>query len=183
MRITHWSYFIQSSDGTSVSDFQPVPVPGRSGTVSQSFEGPAPFDSVDSVNVSLFRGGGALREEMAVGTLTRRPAGWPPCAPHPNTFGVTGCISSPGGEFVVTASWTRMRVTHWFYFVEAPAGSAESFEPVPVPGSSGTVSVMLEGDSATVTSFTVSLFRGGGPDRQQMAKARINVPPAGWPRC
>ncbi len=183
MRITHWSYYIEASDGDS-SDFLPVPVPGRSGTVSQSFEGPAPFDTVDAVNVSLFRGGGARREEMAIGRLTRRPAGWPPCTTHNKTFGFTACISPPGGELIVTASWTRMRVTHWLWFIEDPEGNnGDGVQPVPVPGSSGTVSVSLEGDTPGITSVTVSFFRIDGPDNQQLAKARIARPPAGWPSC
>jgi hypothetical protein len=181
MRITHWSYFIESTDGSG-GTFQPVPVPGRSGTVTQSFEGPAPFDTVDAVSVSLFRGGGALREEMATGRLTRRPAGWPPCAAHPNTFGVTVCVT-PTGEIVLTAAWTRMRITHWSYFIESTEGSGGTFQPVPVPGSSGTVTQSFEGDPTAVTSVTVSLFRGSGPGNQQLAKARLAQPPAGWPAC
>jgi hypothetical protein len=179
MRVTHWSYFV-ANPGGSAEGFEPVPVPGRSGTVSVSLEGDT--STTESVSVSLFRGGGPLRQEVAVGTLTQRPAGWPPCATHNNTFGVTACATRTG-EFVVTATWTRMRVTHWSYFVGNPGGNASDFQPVPVPGPSGTVSVSLEGDTAAVESASVSLFRGGGPLRQQLAKATINRPPAGFPTC
>lgn len=176
MRVTDWSFFVESSEGSG-GTFQPVPAPGNSGTVTNTFTELDPA-TVSSLRVSLFNGSG---QELATGTLNQRPAGWPACLSHNNTFGVTACVT-PTGEIVLTATWNRMRVTHWSFFVESSEGSGGTFQPVPAPGPSGTVTQSFEGDPAALDAVSVSLF-GGPTGGRQLATARLTQRPAGWPPC
>lgn len=174
MRITTFSWSIEAPAGGGALA-GPVPTPGNSGTVTTTFTEPDPV-TVSSVSSSLLNGSG---RELATGTLTQRPAGWPPCLSHPNTFGMTACATTTG-ELVLTATWTRMRVTDWSYFFEHPDGSGGTFQMVPVPGRSGTVTQSFEGDIAATESIRVSFFNASG---QELATGKLTRRPAGWPPC
>lgn len=75
MRVTHWSNFIESSEGSG-GTFQPVPQPGRFGSVSNTF--PVPVDTIDSVSATVFRTANP-NSDLASVTLTRPATGWPTC--------------------------------------------------------------------------------------------------------
>jgi hypothetical protein len=175
-RVTDWSWFVESSDGNGGLS-GPVPTPGSSGTVTRTF--PAGFDpaNVSALTVSFSNGAGTV---LAKGRLTQRPAGWPACIAHPNTFGMSACISAAGGEMILTGKWNRMRVTDWSYFIEHPDGSGGTFQPVPTPGSSGTITQSFEGDNARTDAISISFFNGSG---QELAIGRLARRPAGWPPC
>jgi hypothetical protein len=100
-------------------------------------------------------------------------------AHHNESFGMTGCVNA-SGELVLTATWSRMRVTDWSYFVVSSEGSGGTFQPVPQPGNSGTVTTTIGGDPANVSSLRVSLFNGRG---QELATGTLTQRPAGWPPC
>ena len=176
MRVTDWSFFVESSEGSG-GTFQPVPTPGNSGTVTNTFTELDPA-TVSSLRISLFNGSG---QELATGTLNQRPAGWPACQSHDDTFGVTACVT-PTGDLRLRAQWDRMRVTHWSFFIESSEGSGGTFQPVPTPGSSGSVSRTFQGDPAAVDAISVSLF-GGPTGARELATARLTQRPAGWPPC
>lgn len=173
MQITDWSWFVESSEGSG-GTAQPVPVPGSSGTVTNTFTELDPA-TVSLLRVSLFGGG----QELATGALTQPPAGWPVCRGHPNTFGMTVCVTSTG-EIVLSARWKRMAVTDWSFFIESSEGSGGTFQPVPVPGRSGSVTQSFEGDPAAVSSVRVSFFDGGS---QELATGTLKQRPGGWPPC
>jgi len=76
MPVSAWSYFIESTDGSG-GVFEPVPAPGNSGTVTQTF--PVDVDNIQSVSVTVFRAAGPNYVELASATLTQPASGWPTC--------------------------------------------------------------------------------------------------------
>jgi hypothetical protein len=77
MRADAWSYFIESTEGSG-GVFQPVPEPGRSGTLTNTF--PAEdVANIQSVEATIFRAAGPNSIEVASTTLTQPAAGWTTC--------------------------------------------------------------------------------------------------------
>ena len=58
--------------------FEPVPEPGRTGTLTQTFEVEDVAD-IQSVNATIFRAAGPDFREVASTTLTQPASGWTMC--------------------------------------------------------------------------------------------------------
>lgn len=103
--------------------------------------------------------------------------------PH-QVFDVTACATNGGKTLIVTASWSGMTVDAWSWFVETTNGSGGVFEPVPVPGESGTATTTVGGGAASVLTVNASVFRAtGGGNYRELASATLTQPASGWPRC
>jgi hypothetical protein len=183
MRVTDWSWFVESSEGSG-GTFQPVPAPGNSGTVRNVFTGLDPA-LIDSVSATIYRSPGSDVIELGSMKLFRPNTGWRACGSGiagPD-FDVSACVNA-SGDLVLTASWSRMRVTDWSWFVESSEGSGGTFQPVPAPGNSGTVSNTFSGlDPNVIDTVSASLFRTPGGDTIQLASLKLFRPNAGWRTC
>ena len=78
MPVSAWSFFIESTEGSG-GTFQPVPEPGDSGELTNTFAGDV--DTVQSISATVFRtaGGSSNYVELASVTLTQPQSGWPRC--------------------------------------------------------------------------------------------------------
>ncbi|HEV8280657.1 MAG TPA: hypothetical protein VGQ02_02260 [Candidatus Limnocylindrales bacterium] len=75
MPVSAWSWFIESTDGSG-GVFQPVPQPGDSGTLTETFSG-GDVSNIQSVNATVFRAAGPNYVELDSETLTQPASGWP----------------------------------------------------------------------------------------------------------
>ena len=77
MQVDAWSYFVESTEGSG-GVFSPVPQPGTSGTVTNTF--PAEdLSNIQSVNATIFRATGPNYRELDSVTVTQPATGWPRC--------------------------------------------------------------------------------------------------------
>ena len=77
MQVDAWSYFVESTEGSG-GVFSPVPEPGASGTLTQTF--PAEdVSSILSVNATVFRATGPNYRELDSITVTQPATGWARC--------------------------------------------------------------------------------------------------------
>jgi hypothetical protein len=77
MPVSGWSYFIVSTEGSGGA-FQPVPQPGDSGTLTNTFPA-GHVSNIQSVSATVFRAAGPNYVELDTTTLTQPAAGWPRC--------------------------------------------------------------------------------------------------------
>ncbi len=75
--VSAWSYFIESTEGSG-GVFGPVPEPGKTGTVTQTFAA-EDVANIQSVSATVFRAAGPNYRELDSATLTQPAAGWPTC--------------------------------------------------------------------------------------------------------
>jgi hypothetical protein len=106
-------------------------------------------------------------------------------AANPNqTFDVTACAAPNGKTLFVTATWAGMQVDAYSFFVTSSDGSGGTFQPVPAPGESGSVTDTAGGDVDNIQSVEISLFRAtGGSKFREVASATLTQPATGWPTC
>jgi hypothetical protein len=76
MPVSAWSWFIESTEGSG-GVFSPVPEPGDSGTVTNTF--PIEVSTIQSVSATVFRSAGPNYVELDGATLTQPTSGWPTC--------------------------------------------------------------------------------------------------------
>ena len=74
MHVDAWSWFVESADGSG-GVFGPVPQPGDSGTVTDTF----PAETTQSVNATVFRAAGPHYVEVGSVTLPQPVDGWARC--------------------------------------------------------------------------------------------------------
>ena len=106
-------------------------------------------------------------------------------AANPNqTFDVTVCVTPNGKNAFVTATWSGMHVDAYSFFVESTDGSGGTFQPVPAPGESGSLTETLRGDFSLIQSAEITLFRATGGSRfREVASATVPLPATDWPKC
>lgn len=107
-------------------------------------------------------------------------------AENPNrTFDVTACTTPNGKVLIQTVSWSGMPVSAWSYFVISTEGSGGTFQPVPEPGDSGTLTNTFAGDVDTIESVSATVFRSAGESSNyvELDSVTLTQPESGWPRC
>jgi hypothetical protein len=77
MSVSAWSYFIESTEGSG-GVFQPVPQPGDSGRVTNTFPA-GDVSNIQAVSATVFRAAGPNYVELDGATLTQPASGWPRC--------------------------------------------------------------------------------------------------------
>ena len=78
MPVSAWSFFIESTEGSG-GTFQPVPTPGDSGELTNTFA--TDVDTIQSVSATVFRsaGGSSNYVELDSLTLPQPVSGWSRC--------------------------------------------------------------------------------------------------------
>jgi hypothetical protein len=107
-------------------------------------------------------------------------------ADNPNrTFEVTACATPNGKTLVQTVSWSGMPVAAWSYFIESTDGSGGTFQPVPEPGDSGTLTNTFAVDVDNIQSVSATLFRSAGESSNyvELDSVTLTQPADGWERC
>jgi hypothetical protein len=105
-------------------------------------------------------------------------------AQNPNrTFDVTACATPNGKTLILTVSWSGMPVSAWSYFIVSTEGSGGTFQPVPEPGDSGTLTNTFALDVDTIQSVSATVFRSAGPNYIELDSVTLTQPESGWPRC
>jgi hypothetical protein len=127
----------------------------------------------------------ALAASLTLAIATVFAASGLVAAANPNqTFDVTVCKTPNGKNAFVTATWSGMQVDAYVFFVTSTDGSGGTFQPVPAPGESGSLTETLRGDLNNIQSVEISLFRAtGGSKFREVASATITDPASSWPTC
>ena len=106
-------------------------------------------------------------------------------AANPNrTFDVTACATPNGKNVVLTATWSGVQVDAWSWFVESIEGSGGVFQPVPQPGTSGTLTQTFPAeDVSSIQAVNATIFRATGPNFRELDSVTVSQPATGWSRC
>jgi hypothetical protein len=103
---------------------------------------------------------------------------------NPNQSFVATACATTDGRLEFGGTWSGVRVAAWSNFIESTEGSGGTFEPLPEPARSGSVSGSTgQTDVSTIQSVTVTLHRTTAANGPVAATETVNQPLGGWPSC